>query len=316
MQKQKIAKSSIIHPREVFDSEPDFTQWLSDNLDYLEDILGLSFEEAKPEEDVGDFSCDIVAKLSDSDDKAIFENQFERTDHNHLGKIITYGAGKDAKCVVWLSPEFRDEHIAALEWLNQNTTSEKISFFGVQLQFIRIGDSSTAPNFSIVVKPNDWTNKIREFGEVSDVKKARYKLFEDIIEEYSKIESAWTKVKPVFRHYLRCDRQMKIYRFTWEHYTSQDTVGISVHIKTGDSSMDKKIYDELHEKKKEMEEFVDDLQWTSPKTQYYISTYKELSRDLETLQPDEYSAIVVWMANTMKKMIDLINKFGKKYSQN
>ncbi|MCV0372755.1 MAG: DUF4268 domain-containing protein [Nitrosarchaeum sp.] len=316
MQKEKISKSYKVKPREVFDTEPEFTQWLSDNLDYLEDVLGLSFEDGKPEEIIGDFNCDIVARIVDSEEKVIIENQFERTDHDHLGKIITYGAGMDAKCIIWISPEFRDEHIAAIEWLNQNSKNETGSFFGVKLEFIRIENSSIAPNFSIVVKPNDWTKSIRDFGEQSDLRKFRYRFFENLIEEYSKIDSTWTKVKPVSRHYLRYGRLMRSFRLFWEHYTSQNTVGISIHIKTGDSSKDRAIYEELMKNKQEMEEFVgEELQWSSPKTQYYISTYKELGQDLERLSNGESTEVISWMAKTMKRMVELITKYGDKFQR-
>ncbi len=314
MKDQEISKSSIVEPRNIFDDEPEFTQWLSENLDYLEDVLGLSFEDAKPEESVGDFNCDIVASISDSDEKVIIENQFERTDHNHLGKIITYGAGQGAKCVIWISPEFRDEHKASLEWLNENT-NENISFFGVKLEFIRIGESPVSPNFSVVVKPNDWTNKIRGVGRRNDLEKARYQFWEDVIEEYGKSNPEWVKIKPMFRNYLRYGRVQKIFKLVWEHYTSDNSVAVSILIKAGDSSKNREIYEELSHKKKEMEEELgEELFWDIPKTRYYISAYKSLDKDLENLDDSEKKILVTWMADTMKKMIVMVTKFDSKYT--
>ncbi len=134
----------------------EFTPWLAqaDNLTLLAESLGLSeLELVGIEHPVGDFKVDILC--TDDGGKVIIENQLEKTNHTHLGQILTYAAGVGARKVIWLAEAFRTEHVAALEFLNQHTTDE-LDFFAVEIELWRIGDSPMAPSFNVVVKPNDW----------------------------------------------------------------------------------------------------------------------------------------------------------------
>lgn len=134
----------------------EFTPWLAqaDNLILLAESLGLNeLELVGIEHPVGDFKVDILC--TDNGGKVIIENQLARTDHTHLGQILTYAAGVGARKVIWLAESFRTEHVAALEFLNQHTTDE-LDFFAVEIELWRIGDSPMAPSFNVVVKPNDW----------------------------------------------------------------------------------------------------------------------------------------------------------------
>lgn len=101
----------------------------------------------------------MVAYDASRDRKVIIENQLERTDHDHLGKIITYASGLAADIVIWISPEFREEHRSALDWLNINTIEGR-EFFGIQIEAWKIDDSRPAPVFRVVASPNDWQKRI------------------------------------------------------------------------------------------------------------------------------------------------------------
>jgi hypothetical protein len=126
----------------------------------LAQALGLSELEAVATEHwVGDFKLDILC--TDGDQQVVIENQLAETDHRHLGQILAYAAGVDARKVIWVAESFRPEHVAALQFLNDNTTDD-LSFFGVQIELWRIGDSLLAPKFEVVVKPNDWARAGRE----------------------------------------------------------------------------------------------------------------------------------------------------------
>lgn len=107
---------------------------------------------------VGSYRCDLVAEDETTGDKVVIENQLEATNHDHLGKIITYAAGLDAKTIIWIVKEAREEHIAAIEWLNNNTF-KKIGFFLMELHAYTIDDSRPAPMFKIIEKPNDFCEK-------------------------------------------------------------------------------------------------------------------------------------------------------------
>ena len=150
----EIAKLEPVDLRMVWENEADdFTPWLAKNLDRLGEALGMDLKLVRPEAPVGPFSLDILAKDDNDDRKVVIENQLERTDHNHLGQVITYAAGNDADVMVWVVKDFRDEHRQALDWLNQRT-SEETEFWGVVVRAVRIGDSSPAAVFEIVSRPN------------------------------------------------------------------------------------------------------------------------------------------------------------------
>lgn len=149
--------------REVWPSEPyNFTPWLAegDNLAFLAESLGLpGLQLVKAEHAVDSFSADIVARIIDTEHHVLIENQLERTDHLHLGQLLTYAPRFDAKIVVWVARQFTEAHRAALDWLN-SITDERYAFFGVEVQAVRIGDSLPAPQFNLVAKPNSWTRAI------------------------------------------------------------------------------------------------------------------------------------------------------------
>ncbi len=145
--------------RQVWQSEPgEFTPWLAQeaNISLLADTLGMELELEAQEKDVGPFRADIVCKDTADGTRVVIENQLEKTDHTHLGQLMTYAAGLDAVTVVWIAERFTDEHRAALDWLNE-VTRDNVSFFGLEIELWRIGNSPVAPKFNIVSKPNDWT---------------------------------------------------------------------------------------------------------------------------------------------------------------
>ena len=302
----------------MFDSEPEFTQWLSCHLDFLDDYLDLGLINGKVEVNVGSFKCDIVTDIEGSEDIAIIENQFQKTDHDHMGKLITYAAGNNARYVIWVSPEFKDEHVAAMEWLNQNITVGDVSFFGIKLEFIKIDGSAPALNFSIVVKPNDFNNMHRDRGEYNEVDKARYNFFQEIIKEYSQTNTEWTKTKAHYkRKYLKHGggKILGIYRLSWEYETSKNIVYPRIKILTGDSDQNKEIFEKLKDKKDDMEKMLGtELYFDTPKIEHYISAHKLLENNLQDLTDEERKEVVTWMVKTMTKMRKMIKEFGAEYA--
>jgi hypothetical protein len=161
--KKILSKLEQVSLREAWKHEAgEFTPWLAeqDNLDSLAHALGISeLELVATEHWVGDFKLDILC--TDGDQQVVIENQLAETDHKHLGQILAYAAGVGARKVIWVAESFRPEHIAALQFLNDNTIDE-LRFFGVQIELWRIGDSPLAPKFEVVAKPNDWAKSGRE----------------------------------------------------------------------------------------------------------------------------------------------------------
>jgi hypothetical protein len=160
-----IGRLSSVPVRDVWPREDsDFTPWLAreDNLTLLSEILQLGpLVVDGTEVAVGDFYIDILAKDANGG-VVIIENQFGRTDHSRLGQIMTYIAGQDGPVsVVRIAEKIREEHRAAIDWLNANTI-ENMNFFAAELEALKIGDSSPAPWFNVVAKPNNWSRDVRQ----------------------------------------------------------------------------------------------------------------------------------------------------------
>lgn len=155
----ELGRLHRVELRDIWQSEAqDFTPWLAreDNLALLAETLGIDLELEAVEQNVGPFRADILCKDTLSDRWVLVENQLERTDHTHLGQLMTYAAGLDAVTIVWIAARVADEHRAAMDWLNEITDAE-VRFFALEVELWRIGDSPAAPKFNVVSKPNDWS---------------------------------------------------------------------------------------------------------------------------------------------------------------
>jgi hypothetical protein len=196
--------------RAAWESEArDFTPWLSNpaNIKLLGDAVGLELEVQGSEERVGLFRADVLCKDVSTDSWVLIENQLERTDHGHLGQLLTYAAGLHAVTVIWVAAQFTEEHRAALDWLNEKTADE-ISFFGLEVELWRIGNSPFAPKFNIVSKPNDWTktltNKISSRGnsELSEAKSMQLEFWTGFREFALKNAKSFKPTKALPQHWL------------------------------------------------------------------------------------------------------------------
>lgn len=160
----KIGKLTELDVRDLWKHEQyDFSNWLAkeENIKLLDDEIGLTLMDINKEVYIGSYRCDLVAKDETTGQIVIIENQLEATNHDHLGKIITYAAGLDAKTIIWIVKEAREEHKAAIEWLNNNS-SEEIGFFLIELHAYKINDSLPAPMFKVVEKPNNFTKTSKQ----------------------------------------------------------------------------------------------------------------------------------------------------------
>ena len=165
MATQELGRIEKVELRDIWPDEArDFTPWLAGNLDLLGDKLGLKLELAHTEALVGSYYLDILAKETQDGSFVAIENQIEGTDHDHLGKLITYAAGREAEYVVWVARSFKDEHRAAIDWLN-SLAPEKVWFYGVEVRAIRIGDSLPAPEFIKVAGPKIQDSESRAYYE-------------------------------------------------------------------------------------------------------------------------------------------------------
>lgn len=166
--------------RELWKHEQyDFSEWLSkkENIENLNDILGLTLVDISKETYVGSYRCDLFAKDETTGIKVIIENQLEMSNHDHLGKIITYASGLDAKVVVWIVKEAREEHRSAIEWLNNNTNSN-INFFLIEIHAYKIGNSDNAPMFQVIEQPNDFIKSNKSINSNDTMNKSQSQRLE------------------------------------------------------------------------------------------------------------------------------------------
>ena len=155
-----------VMPRSAWQNEArHFTPWLADNLGRLGSAVGLSLELVQAEMAVGRYSADILARTLDGA-AVLIENQLEYSDHTHLGQILTYLTGLKAETVIWVAPFFREEHLSAIRWLNENT-KDPFSFFAVKVRVVKIGSSPLAPLFEVLEKPNGFDRQVEQIAQAA-----------------------------------------------------------------------------------------------------------------------------------------------------
>ena len=203
-----LGKLENVGIRKVWKQETEFSDWLVDepHLAELGEAIGMDLVEGKRETGVGEFSADIVANVDGSERTVIIENQYGKTDHDHLGKLITYVSGTNATVVVWIVEEARDEHRSAIQWLNENS-NDGIGFFLVQIQLFRIGNSEPAPQFTVLERPNDWTKDRRGNGTRAPTKtqcgqQRFFSEFMDYAMERKDYAAVFRRVQVRLQHWL------------------------------------------------------------------------------------------------------------------
>jgi hypothetical protein len=167
-QSPSLGRLSRVELRDIWLSE-DFTPWLArpENIADLGNTLGMELEVEAQERAVGPFRADILCKDITTDRWVLIENQLERTDHTHLGQLLTYASGLEAVTIVWIAARFTEERRSALDWLNK-ITDERFRFFGLEVELWRIGDSPAAPKFNVISKPNDWSQSVARAARAID----------------------------------------------------------------------------------------------------------------------------------------------------
>ena len=241
----------------------DFTPWLAEHLTVLSESVGLDLELQSQEAPVGDFSLDLLARVTGTSETVIIENQLEPTDHDHLGKLLTYAGGCDADVILWLAREFRDEHRQALDWLNQRTVDDT-RFFGVVVEVWAIDDSRPAPHFTTVAAPNEWRREaarnVRQ-GSLSD-KNLRYgRFFQGLIDALR--DCGFTnarKGQPQNWYYFSAGHAQRI---RYEATLGQgNRVRVGVYVDNTDQAWNKTVFDRLKDRKESLEaELGESLKW-------------------------------------------------------
>lgn len=245
----------------------DFTPWLTreENIALLSDAIGLDLEVEETEKRVGSFAADIVCRESGTEHQVLIESQFGETDHDHLGKLITYAAGLDAATIIWIAGDLREEHRAALDWLNDNTT-KAVEFLGIEIELYRIGDSLPAPKFYIVSKPNKWTKATRQSSNLYRIRLEYWTRF------CSLVEKRGGPVKPAepsdswIRHSILPNFKLDM---------GNNSIKKTIHINVSLTRMDyEEIFDSLQGDREEIEqEAGGELEWRQRNAQIFLTKY-------------------------------------------
>ena len=304
----KLGKLQEVDIRTVWPHEQyDFSKWLAEeeNIRELGDTLNLSLTDVETEKFVGNYRCDILCKDELTGKMVLIENQLEPTNHDHLGKIITYASGLDAAVVVWIVSSARDEHASAIEWLNKHTDDE-ISFFLLEVHAYKIGDSDPAPQFNIIEQPNDFVKTVKTVAknnELNESQKQRLEFwtqFNDVVE---------SKGKPFNKRKATTDHWYNVAIGSSEANISIDLVNKEHKIRVSLWINDNKdLYDSLSLRKDEIEQLLGfDLEWNrlDSKKASYICTY---IKGLDFKEQENYPQL-------MEQIIDLVLKMRKVFPQ-
>ena len=243
----------------------DFTPWLASEISRLGDALGLELEVRDREAPVGGYSLDILAHDVGSNRPVIIENQLESTDHDHLGKLLTYASYYDANVVVWLARQFREEHRQALDWLNQRT-DEHTQFVGVIVELLKIDDSRPAINFKLASSPNEWRKeaigKSRGRDAGTSERMERYRSYFQVLIDRLREDKGFTRA--------RKGQPQSWYNFSSGHsgaryiaeFNRDGKVSVGLYIDQGDRDLNKEVFDQLLQNKAVIEsDLKESLEW-------------------------------------------------------
>ncbi|MDA9231167.1 DUF4268 domain-containing protein [Rickettsiales bacterium] len=266
--KNRLDRLKKISLKEIWDNEAqDFTPWLAEekNLELLSETIRTPLELEAQEKDVGPFRADILCKNTEDDSWVLIENQIDKTDHKHLGQLLTYASGLQAVTIVWIAAKFTEEHRASLDWLNK-ITDDNFRFFGLEVELWKIGSSPAAPKFNIVSKPNNWSKTISQAaksisdGIESETKAMQYRYWQGLIDY---LENKGSKL----RTQDPCPRHWQTFAVGRSHFyinarlNTRDNI-ISVSLTLADKSNAKAFYNLLLQDKENIEsEIGDKLEW-------------------------------------------------------
>lgn len=233
--KYNLDKLKKVELRDVWPHEAlGFTRWLSEesNLAILSSAVGIELELIETESSAGSFNVDIYAQEAGTGRKVIIENQLEDTNHDHLGKIITYAAGKGAQVVIWIVRHARDEHRQAIEWLNAHTDDEA-AFLLVEIEVWSIGDSLPTPRFNVVEQPNEWARAVKAsegMSETDKIKLAYWTRYREVAEATPEFMKEFSPRKPAKNHWSTLSCESSAYHMALLIDTQGGRTGVEFYV--------------------------------------------------------------------------------------
>lgn len=302
----KLGKLERIELRDAWPTEDrDFTPWLAEeeNLAVLAQTLGMELELEAQEQNVGPFRADILCRDTDSGSWVLIENQLERTDHVHLGQLMTYAAGLNAVTIVWVASKFTDEHRAALDWLN-DITDEKFRFFGLEVELWRIGSSLAAPKYNIMSQPNDWSRSISRAasqiaqGPLTETRSLQLEFWTDFNDLLRQTNSPIRAKMPQAQQWMHFSVGRTGFALGGSLHSRDKWARVEIYISGGEPE----VFFELLEQKKEAIEIElgYELEWMSlPERQGCRIVYT--LKDIDPLNRETHPQVCKWMKENLEK---------------
>jgi hypothetical protein len=260
MSNTSIGKLERVPLRKVWEHEAyDFTQWLQENIDVLNTALDLNLVNVDREQAAGSFSIDLVAE-DEGGGTVIIENQLEKSNHDHLGKLITYLSSMGAKAAIWIVSDPRPEHVAAVNWLNECSSA---AFYMVKVEAVRIGDSPAAPLFTLIVGPSEETKDVGQTKkEIAQRYGIRKRWWTVLIERSSKVNRLHAHITPGEHSYIGTSSGVP--GLYLNYVVTQDDCSAQLYIDRGKDAEEenKSIFDQLFANKAKIDEaFGEMLSW-------------------------------------------------------
>ncbi|WP_428236546.1 DUF4268 domain-containing protein [Gracilimonas sp.] len=255
-----IDRITRVHLRDIWKHEAyDFTTWLQENIDILKEVIGLEIINPEVEQSTGSFNVDITAEDA-SGNIIVIENQLEKSDHDHLGKIITYLTSFEAKVAIWIVAEPRQEHINAISWLNESTEAD---FYLIKLEGIKIGESDPAPLMTKIVGPSEEAKSIGKTKQAkSERHKLRFRFWDGLLEHSKSKHNLFNSISPSHYNWIGTSSGLRGVNYTY--WLKKDSISLKLYIDRGKEADDENlaIYNELLTKKDQIEQqFGEPLDW-------------------------------------------------------
>lgn len=312
MQKN-LSKLNKVELRDVWGHEAiDFTNWLAqkENLDLLSEEIGVDIKLTQTEANVGKFSVDILAEEESSGRKIIIENQLEGTNHDHLGKIITYASGYGAEIIIWIVRDYREEHQKAVDWLNEHT-DEHISFFLIRIELWQIESSNPAPKFEIVVSPNEWAKAIKTdaaSGKLTDTKIQQLDFWKKLKDYVSTNDKKIRLQTPRPQHWYDVSMGSSDAHVALTINSRENLLGCEIYI-----SKNKGLYNFLFEQKEEIEkEIGEKAQWIDAAVASRIKIKKEVPGIFDQNEAENYFS---WLYEKTVLFQEIFGKYFKEFKK-
>lgn len=302
-----LGRIEQVELRDVWKHEAhNFTKWLAEpeNLDLLSEEIDIELSLIDTEYNVGRFNVDIFAEEAGANRKVIIENQLEKTDHDHLGKLITYASGLDAEIIIWIVKEVLEEHQQAIDWLNENT-NEKINFFAIKMEVWKIGDSKKAPKFHVISKPNNWTKTVKKSiqkSSLSDTLILQLKFW-DSFKEYAserKINLRLRKTYP--QHWYDMSFGRKDCHMSLTINSQRNEFACEVYIPNS-----KETFYQFYDNKDDINIKVSGLEWMELPTKKASRIKKKMNGDFKN--QDKWNEYFKWLTNTALEFQETFNQY-------